>query len=676
MNSSKETLLFLFILIGGCVYYNTFFNAQQYFKEAQEMQLNSKGKPSSQAVQNYNKAIKKCGIVLTDYKDSKYADDALFLMARSLFYIGRNYTQTIAKLNDLIKFYPDSEFIPEAKLYLAKAKYEFNQKEESYEILRNFIQNKEHQKYHARALKILADYKLREESYVEAESYLEKIIQEHQRSNEFESAYILLGKTLSDAGKFEASNQTFLELLDSKVSRKNKFDARYFIAKNYLALKEYQEAKRTATKLLADEYREDKISKVRLIEARALANLEQAEDAIAIFNAIIEDNPNTELSAEASFFLAELYFNQKKDYEKAIEYYNKVKEEKNNSFFVQQALTKSSVASQIIQYYNPEENTSIEDLVKENFQLAEYYIDILEQPDSAIFVYNSIIERGDELIPMIDSLQTKLDSIHLKIDSLDIVDSVNVAMQDSSAVEKSSEELQTLKTADNDLKNSIANFKSNLEKYENEFIPFARFAKLWIYHELKNDEKKASQILDILKVDSPQNKYTFASEQLLKGEPVEIISEDELQVRDQYDQAVKKIDSDLDQAIKIFQEISGDTLHTLYSDKAKFALGYLFAFTLEDTIQSKPYFDDLLQSSENSEIKQKIASFYKDGNFLHIERLPKIVEMEKEAEQKEQEEMEKQEKEEKENSEEQQDETSANSKEGQKTKRSEEYKQP
>ena len=83
------------LILSGCVYYNTFFNAKKYFTEAQDIGLKEDGKPTSNAINKYNKAIKKCGVVLSDYKDSKYADDALFLMARSLFYIGRNYTQAI-----------------------------------------------------------------------------------------------------------------------------------------------------------------------------------------------------------------------------------------------------------------------------------------------------------------------------------------------------------------------------------------------------------------------------------------------------------------------------------------------------------------------------------------------------------------------------------------------------
>ena len=57
-------LLALLFIISGCVYYNTFFNAEKYFADAQEMELDDDGRPKSNAIQKYNKVIKKCGIVL------------------------------------------------------------------------------------------------------------------------------------------------------------------------------------------------------------------------------------------------------------------------------------------------------------------------------------------------------------------------------------------------------------------------------------------------------------------------------------------------------------------------------------------------------------------------------------------------------------------------------------
>ncbi|MCF7792627.1 MAG: tetratricopeptide repeat protein [Candidatus Cloacimonetes bacterium] len=398
----------ILMLASGCVYYNTFFNAEQYFKQAQETELRDNGKPTASAIQNYNKTIKKCGIVLTDYKDSKYADDALFLMARCFYYIGRNYTQAIKHFEDLIEFYPNSEFIPDARLYIAKCNYQFRRQEEAYELLKEFLQDPEMKNHYPKALKILADFHLENEDYVNADFYLNRLIENFPDSDEYEDAFFLKGKAQYEAGNYAASNEVFNSLLKSNVPRTMKLDARYYIARNHVLLDEAETGLKISNKLLKDEYRENHISKIQLQKARSLSGVERNDDAIALFETIVADNKRTELSAEALFFLGELYFNNLHNYEKAIENYNEVKKEYNQSEYVEQAVTKSAVASQIIQFNNPDSNIAVEDLVLQQFKLAEFYIEVLDMPDSALYVYDYIISQKNDLIARLDSMETKL----------------------------------------------------------------------------------------------------------------------------------------------------------------------------------------------------------------------------------------------------------------------------
>ena len=222
MKVQISVLLAILLIASGCVYYNTFYNAEKYFEEAQEIELNSSNRPTNNAIQKYKKVIKKCGIVLEYYEGSKYTDDALLLMAKSFFYIGRNYTQTISTLEDMIKFYPESELVAEAKLYIARANYEFNQEEKAYDLLHEFLLNNELKDHHPQALQILANYKLQENDYVQMDYYLNKLIEEYPDSDEYEEAFFLQGKSQNEAGFYAKSNKIFLKLLKSKVTRKTK----------------------------------------------------------------------------------------------------------------------------------------------------------------------------------------------------------------------------------------------------------------------------------------------------------------------------------------------------------------------------------------------------------------------------------------------------------------------
>ncbi len=650
----KKNIFFIILctfIFYGCVYYNTFFNAKKYFAEAQDIELKEDGKPTSNAINKYNKTIKKCGVVLSDYKDSEYADDALFLMARSLFYIGRNYTQAIEKFNDLIKFYPESEFVPDAKIYIARAKYEFGKKQEAYELLHEFLLDAESKDYHPKALKVLANFQLKNKDYVEAEYYLAKIIENYPKYDEYESVFFLLGKTKNESGNYKESNEVFTSLLKSRVSKKIKLDSRYYIAYNHLLLKDHKQSKKFINKLLKDEYRESHISKIQLLKARILTGLEETDKAIPIFETVINDNKRSMLSAEASFYLAELFFTELKDYTRAIEYYNKVKKEYKDSDFVTRSVKKSAIASQIIQYYNPDAAITTETLVLQQLKLAEYYIENLNMPDSAIIVYDKIIGQKEGLIAKLDSLNFQMNNINSILDSLLIQDSVLVQTVQDSVLIKSKIETDSLlvleepdslskKIAVEDkgiistemqvelekVKQNIRKVEEDIVKFNDEFIPFSRFVKIWIYKTILNDTLMTNDAFWNLENNHPGNKYTYAASMLLNDKEVHITTEKQKRELEEYQNAIDFMETNPERSVEMLIPLAEIPEHD-FSDKATFAIGFINYFVLADSTLAKQYLDELL-NKENSEYVQDINKFYDGKYFKSLNRLPYIQQLE------------------------------------------------
>ena len=626
------SIILVFVLVtSGCVYYNTFFNAEKYFDEAQEMELNDNGKPTSNAIQKYKKVIKKCGIVLEYYEDSKYSDDALLLMARSFFYIGRNYTQTISTLEDMIKFYPESKLVPDAKLYIARAKYEFRQEEEAYVLLHEFLTDNDLKEHHPKALKILANYKLQENDYVQTDYYLNKLIEEYPDSDEYEEAFFLQGKSQNEAGNYDKSNEIFLKLLKSKVTKKTKFNAKYYIALNYLLMEEYQQAADYATKLLKDEYRDNKISQIRLVQARSYAELDNIDDAVALLEAITEDNRQTSLSAQAFYFLGEIHFHKLKEYSTAIEFYNKVRLEDRDSEYLENSILQSVITSQIIQYYNPTSTISAEELINQQFKLAEFYIEYLEMPDSALIVYDDIILQEDKFSTAIDTIQIKLDSLFVIIDSLEMADSLQQITKPDSVKYDEKEEVDSQKVnlyaEYNSLKLLLKNAKENISLYQKEFVPFAKFTKLWLYKKVIIDSIKADIIYDELLTNYPDNKYTYAAEQFLAGkDSIVIATRKQIKETAEYNFAIHYVETQPEKSVEFLIPITNNNQHE-YRLQAFYSLGYINYFVLIDSLSAKPYFDSVLAYTENSEYKTEISKFYDGNNFIKISRLPFIEHM-------------------------------------------------
>ena len=64
-------------LLSGCAYFNTFYNAQRYYKEGLKDEESKKGTGKAE----FKKSLEKAVIVARDYPDSRWVDDAFFLIA-------------------------------------------------------------------------------------------------------------------------------------------------------------------------------------------------------------------------------------------------------------------------------------------------------------------------------------------------------------------------------------------------------------------------------------------------------------------------------------------------------------------------------------------------------------------------------------------------------------------
>jgi TolA-binding protein len=146
----------LALVIGsGCVYYNTFFNAKKKFNEAEDIQFKNQqgqrnmrginapggGRPgsgrgagnrqsgrtsgsSSQSLVTpqvkllYEDAIKKASKVLKFHPESKYIDDALWLIGKSYFNMG-DYLLADRKFQELVINHEESKYADDSFFYSA-----------------------------------------------------------------------------------------------------------------------------------------------------------------------------------------------------------------------------------------------------------------------------------------------------------------------------------------------------------------------------------------------------------------------------------------------------------------------------------------------------------------------------------------------------------------------------
>ena len=117
----SNSLLLLFLFFTNCAYYNTFYNAEKYFKEA-EVIIDDTNKDNSEIPQQAKKllsqSIEKSQKVLDKFPNSKYIDDSYFLIGKSSFIKG-DYSYSEKYFRKLVNEFPNSTFLIESKLWIS-----------------------------------------------------------------------------------------------------------------------------------------------------------------------------------------------------------------------------------------------------------------------------------------------------------------------------------------------------------------------------------------------------------------------------------------------------------------------------------------------------------------------------------------------------------------------------
>jgi len=433
----KPTLILLPALISslifqfGCSYDNTLYNARKYFKSAQNRPLNQQGRPTPQAIDEYNKTIQKTGYILTERKNSAEADDALFLLARALYYKGNSQYQAKDQFESLLRNFPNSPYAPDATLYLAKSFRQINAPDEAEKLLAAYIRQPDKAKWHPQALLLLADFAVQDKDNVKSQFWLERLLTQYPKSIHAKEASFLLGKTLFDQKDYVNSLAQFKQVMDTRgISRIMKNDARYYIALNQFYLDDCQKCLLTANKLIKDEERQDKWPNIRVLIGRALLETDKETEAIELLQEIIKNNARTLASAEACFWLAEFYYYRQQDLQKAMENYNKVKSESAGSPYAEEATQKYNALNLIKQKATVSWESDPRQYLDNRLEIANQFFKVLNLPDSAFTVFDKIQALPARLQTEIDSLNIIVNNLQVRMDSLS-------AMPDSIVVPKS-----------------------------------------------------------------------------------------------------------------------------------------------------------------------------------------------------------------------------------------------
>ncbi len=402
----------------GCVYFNTFYNLKKYYNKAySETKKRTLERPSSQEESNYRKAIDKALKLIEEYPDSRYAAEAMFIAAKSYFYL-KEYYKAERRFNELKERCPEIGFKDEVELWLARTAIELGRFDEAGDILQKLLRDKLNRDLAARVYYYYGKINESNGKFEEAINSYNTALAKGLGDLRPEALFSI-GADYDSLGMYERAGKFFKRVIDTKTTKDMKFIALFRYGKIKKSLKDYKGAMEIFRSLRKDERNKERFAEIELEIADCLISGSQIDAGIEAYKKIMDKYKGSREAAEAHFRLARVY-EKMGHYQKSLDHYRLVRGTFQRSEYVDSAEARRrdierllalkhliddslKVASSVEEEKKDEgseqkknQNPEIKSFMKNStdknmFLLAELYLMHFDMPDSALEQYKRIL---------------------------------------------------------------------------------------------------------------------------------------------------------------------------------------------------------------------------------------------------------------------------------------------
>jgi len=341
-----KILIVLMLLFSNCAYYNTFYNAKKAFKEAEKERARRRtDDPTSTEIQKYDKAIEKASKVMELHPKSRYVDDAIMLVGQA-FYYKRDYHKAKRKFEELLTYFPKGGYAAQARLWLGKAHLALNDDAAAEAIFRELASSRKDRSVAEEGQLLVGEVLFKRERFAEALQEYSRAVRVAKSAERRTRAQLRVGECYLRLEDYPNALGAFGRAARMAPAEKLKREALFQVGVTQKLAGEPREAIRIFTRLLGTA-KTDEIPKLRLEIADGILSSGSTQEAIDEYTAIMKDFPRSDASAKAAFRMGEIYERYIGNFEKAKEFYDKVRTEYARSEVVPQATERSDNLTEV-----------------------------------------------------------------------------------------------------------------------------------------------------------------------------------------------------------------------------------------------------------------------------------------------------------------------------------------
>jgi len=329
-------------------YFNTYYNAKRAFDEAvEEIEQSEEKQPLSlkalyqslitpavpASKQKFDVVIEKCSRLLQYYPDSKWVDDALFLIGKSYYY-QTEYLKAGRKFAELITEFPNSSLYLEAKLWLGKSLLKSKNRDEALATLNDVIKQATESgddDLVAEAHSVIGEFYIAQGDYQKAIPEFEGAVQMLSNGQRKGKAQYFVGELYRQIGKPDTAARKYIKVIEYTSEPRLRFHGLFQYAVLQRELNRYDVSLAVLRDLLSDERNYDFFPQIRLEIANSLNARGDLEEAIAQYQYVDTTYRRTDVSAKGYYALGYLWEKKKGDYRQAADNYEKARNEFPNS---------------------------------------------------------------------------------------------------------------------------------------------------------------------------------------------------------------------------------------------------------------------------------------------------------------------------------------------------------
>ena len=369
-------------------YFNTFYNAEEFFEKAEKIRLQNRGEKIPQsAINDYEKVIEKSRLVLDEYPEFKLRKKAFILIVQSHFYRGE-LRETVGALGEMKDEFGDKVYI-EVEFWTSLVKWKQNKPQPAINGLNELINYGLNVDMEAKAYLAIAEIFLEQKMHTEAMDNLEKSAERIQDQNEKGQIYYRIAELSFDAKSYDRALSAYQEVIKNSQSKKQIQEGNLKTVQIYRLKGNLDLAASAIKNMLLDENYKSIFADLELELAKLYDQQNMISESRNRLESIVQDYPKTTVSAEAYYMLGNYSIEQDWDMEDALKQYSSVVKENKQSLYARPAQVRIKEINTYQQSKLDLESWSLR--IAESDTIADFYFTEDEQKDLAQILY-SIIE--------------------------------------------------------------------------------------------------------------------------------------------------------------------------------------------------------------------------------------------------------------------------------------------